>query len=114
MENFEMNSSQMYYTAGLVDYVAHSIANTILIRKITGSIRIYAIDSGEELIFNISPFDNFIQMIDGNAEILINGKSTLIDSGYAFIIPAHSRNSMKANHRFKILSTIIKSGYEDI
>ena len=52
-------------------------------------------------------------MIDGKAEIVIDGVSNLLDTGQSIIIPAHSRNTIKANIRFKMLSTIIKSGYED-
>jgi len=38
----------------------------------------------------------------------------LLETGQSIIIPAHSRNSIKANVRFKMLSTIIKSGYEEV
>jgi hypothetical protein len=36
----------------------------------------------------------------------------LLDTGQSIIIPAHTRNIIKANERFKMISTIIKSGYE--
>jgi quercetin dioxygenase-like cupin family protein len=53
-------------------------------------------------------------VIDGKAEIIIDKKTHLLDTGQSIIIPAHSIYSLKANVRFKILSTIIKSGYEDL
>jgi quercetin dioxygenase-like cupin family protein len=61
-----------------------------------------------------SPFDTFIQVIDGKAEIIIHGKSNMLNTGQSIIIPAHASNSIKANVRFKMLSTIIKSGYEEV
>ena len=71
-------------------------------------------DSGEALTEKTSPFDTFIQVIDGKAEIIIDDKSNLLDTGQSIIIPAHARNTIKANERFKMISTIIKSGYEDV
>ena len=73
-----------------------------------------SVDSGEALTEKISPFDTFIQVIDGSAEIVIDDNSNLLKTGEAIIIPAHSPNTIKANVRFKMISTIIKSGYEDV
>ncbi len=60
----------------------------------------------------ISPFDTFIQVIEGRAEVVIDDKSNLLETGSSIIIPAHTRNTIKANERFKMISTVIKSGYE--
>lgn len=69
-------------------------------------------DDGEGLSEKTSPFDTFAQIIDGNAEIVIDGKSNLLATGQSIIIPAHTSNTIKANERFKMISTVIKSGYE--
>jgi quercetin dioxygenase-like cupin family protein len=73
-----------------------------------------SIDSGEALMEKTSPFDTFIQVIEGHAEVLIDGKSSELATGQSIIIPAHARNTIKANERFKMISTIIKSGYEEV
>ena len=70
------------------------------------------IDTGETLAEKISPFDTFLQIIDGNAEIVIEKKTHMLHTGEAIIIPAHTTNFVKANERFKMISTIIRSGYE--
>jgi quercetin dioxygenase-like cupin family protein len=69
-------------------------------------------DSGEGLTEKTSPFDTFIQIIEGNAEIVIDKIPHLLASGQGIIIPAHIPNFTKPNGRFKMISTIIKSGYE--
>jgi quercetin dioxygenase-like cupin family protein len=56
--------------------------------------------------------DTFVQIIVGRAEIIIDGKSNLLETGEAIIIPAHTPNMIKANEQFKMILTIIKSGYE--
>ena len=71
-----------------------------------------AIDTGENLEDKISPFDTFVQIIDGNAEIVIDDKSNMLKTGEGIIIPAHTSHSVKANERFKMISTMIKSGYD--
>lgn len=67
---------------------------------------------GEGLTEKISPFDTFAQIIDGQAEVVIDGVSKMLDTGQSIIIPAHTSNIIKANERFKMITTIIKSGYE--
>ncbi len=66
-----------------------------------------------KLTGKVSPFDTFIQVIDGKAEILIDDKSNQLNTGDSIIMPAHTKNTIKANVRFIMISTIIKSGYED-
>ena len=73
-----------------------------------------SIDSGKELSEKTSPFDTFILAIEGRAEVRIDTRSFTLDAGQAIIIPAHSRNSMVGIVRTKIMSTIIKSGYEEV
>lgn len=113
MENSEFEKSKAYSIAEMLDYVPNSVAIQTIITKTTGHIRAVAFDTGEVITERLSRFDTFIQVIDGKAEIVINNKSNFIQTGQSIIIPAHSRNTIKANERFKMLSTIIKSGYEE-
>jgi quercetin dioxygenase-like cupin family protein len=98
----------------IIEYVPDSVVIKTIIKKTTGNISAVSFDTGEKLEEKTSPFDTFIQIIDGKAEIIIDGNSNQLDTGQSIIIPAHSRNSIKANNRFKMISTVIKSGYEDV
>ena len=95
-----------------IDYVPNSVVIKTIINKTTGTIRAFSFDTGEGLNDKISPFDNFIQIIEGNAEIVIDGISSFLTEGQSIIIPAHTSSIVKANERFKMISTIIKCGYE--
>ena len=97
-----------------LDYLPNSVVNKSVIRKPTGIVSALSFDTGEMLSRKISPFDNLIQIIEGKAEIIIEGISNLLETGDSIIIPAHSQNSIKANVKFKMLSTMFKSGYEEI
>ncbi len=114
MKNRELEKSTNYRLADTIDYMPGSVVMKVILKKITGIVAISSFDRGEALLSKISPFDNLIQIIDGEAEIVINEESNIIETGQAIIIPAHARNLIRANKRFKMLSTVIKSGYENI
>ena len=114
MDNTEVEKSKMFIVIELIEYIPNSVVIKTIIKKTTGNVSAVSIDSGEALTEKTSPFDTFIQVIDGKAEIVINEQSNLLKTGESIIIPAHSRHTIKANERFKMISTIIKSGYENV
>lgn len=114
MDNTETEKSKVFIIVEILEYIPNSVVIKTIIKKTTGNVSAVSFDSGESLIGRTSPFDTFIQVIDGKAEIIIDDKTNLLETGQAIIIPAHSHNTIKANERFKMLSTIIKSGYEEV
>lgn len=97
----------------IIEYVPDSVVVRTILKKVTGVISAVSFDTDESLIEKTIPFDAFIQIIDGKAEIVIDGLSNFLSTGESIIIPAHSVNVIKANERFKMIKTIIKNGYED-
>ncbi len=113
MENTEVEAAKVFIVVEILEYIPNSVVIKTIIRKTTGNVTAVSFDSGEIMTEKISPFDTFIQVIDGKSEILISGTSHFLETGQSIIIPAHAPNTIKANVRFKMISTIIKSGYED-
>ena len=113
MQHTEIEKSTAHILIEIIEYVPNSVVFKTIIRKTTGNVSVIAIDTGETLSEKISPFDTFIQIIDGNAEVVIDENSSMLKTGEAIIIPAHTSHLVKANERFKMISTIIKSGYEE-
>jgi quercetin dioxygenase-like cupin family protein len=91
----------------------NAIVSKTIIKKTTGNITVSSFDAGEELDEKTSPFDMYIQIIDGAAELTINNKKLKLKLGEGIIIPAHSNHHFNANEQFKMISTVIKSGYEE-
>lgn len=114
MQLLGIEKSQAHNLVDLIDYVPHSVVSRILVQKITGHIIVTAIDSGEALEEKISPFDTYIQIIEGESEIVIDNCSTILVSGQAILVPAHATNLIRANNPSKMVVTVIKSGYEGI
>lgn len=112
MDNPEFNKSQVFIIVEIIEYIPNSVVMKTIIKKSTGNVTAVSFDSGETLTEKTSPYDTFIHVIDGRAEILIEDTSHILSTGDSIIIPAHTRNTIKANERFKMISTIIKSGYD--
>lgn len=112
MLNLDVEKSKKHILIEIIEYVPNSVVTKTIIRKTTGNISVLAIDTGEMLADKISPFDTFIQIIEGDAQIVIDGNLNLLNTGQGIIIPAHTSHSVTANDRFKMISTVIKSGYE--
>lgn len=108
----EMEKSISHIIVEIIEYVPNSVVIKTIIKKSTGNISVMSFDSGEGLTERISPFDTYAQIIEGKAEIVIDKVSNFLDSGQGIIIPAHLPNHINPNGRFKMIQTIIKSGYE--
>ncbi|HSC38410.1 MAG TPA: cupin domain-containing protein [Chitinophagaceae bacterium] len=112
MENKDFEKAIAHIIVEIIEYVPNSVVIKTILKKSTGHISVMSFDSGEGLTEKTSPFDTFAQIIEGNAEIVIDGQSSLLQAGQGIIIPAHQANLIRANGRFKMIMTVIKSGYE--
>jgi quercetin dioxygenase-like cupin family protein len=111
-DNTELEKSKAHIIVEIIEYMTNAVVIKTIIKKSTGNISAMSFDSGEGLTEKSSPFDTFAQIIEGRAEIVIDKIPHLLESGQGIIIPAHSPNFIKPNGRFKMISTIIKGGYE--
>jgi quercetin dioxygenase-like cupin family protein len=114
LENHTFQKSVAFTLGDAVQYIPRSIVIQTIVKKLTGNVSLISVESGEIIGDKILPFDTLIQIIDGNADIIIDGQLSSLSTGQAIIIPAHTSNSMEASVRFKMVSTIIRSGYEEV
>ncbi|MBN8566321.1 MAG: cupin domain-containing protein [Flavobacteriales bacterium] len=112
-ENIELEKGNIHIVVEIIEYMPNAIVSKTIIKKTTGNITVSSFDAGEELDEKTSPFDMYIQIIDGVAELTINNKKLKLKLGEGIIIPAHSNHHFNANEQFKMISTVIKSGYEE-
>lgn len=112
MSIHEIEKSKSFISVEIIEYIANSVVTKTILKKSTGNISVISVDSGEGLTEKTTPFDTFVQIIDGKAEIVISGESNLLLTGQSIVIPAHSAHFISPNGRFKMILTVIKSGYE--
>ena len=96
-------------TIDLVDYQAGSVVSREIIGKKTGSVTLFAFDAGQGLSEHTAPFDALVNVLDGEVEIVIDGKPSLLRQGEMIIMPANHPHSLKAISRFKMVLTMVRS-----
>jgi quercetin dioxygenase-like cupin family protein len=112
MDTIEIEKSKAHITIEIIEYIPNSVVIKTILKKSTGNISVMSFDNGEGLTEKTTPFDTFAQIIDGQAEIVIRGESHFLDTGQSIVIPAHASNFIRPNGRFKMIQTVIKSGYD--
>src|SRR6187431_3343115 len=86
----ELEKSKSHIIVEIIEYVPNAVVSKTIIKKTTGNITVSSFDTGEELAEKTSPFDNYIQIIDGAAELIISDKKYQLRLGEGIIIPAHA------------------------
>jgi quercetin dioxygenase-like cupin family protein len=114
MAKAEPYKSKAYVTVDILEYIPDVVIIKAILKKSAGSINLRAVDNGEGSSEKATPFDTHIQIVEGDAEIIIDGNSQRLKIGQSMTIPAHKANSIQATGRFKMIMTVIKSGYEQV
>ena len=109
MESNEFKKSEVFNYATSVDYAAGAIVSKTVLKKQTGNISLFSFAKGEALSEHTAPFDAMIQVVDGKGEIIIGGKSYLVNAGETIIMPANISHAVKAVEKFKMVLTMIRS-----
>ncbi len=109
----ELDKGKVHIIVEIIEYIPNAVLSRTIIKKATGNVTVMSFDTGEELAEKMSPFDTFIQIIDGAAEVMIDKQLHLLPLGTGVVIPAHALHYFSAKEQFKMISTVIKSGYED-
>jgi quercetin dioxygenase-like cupin family protein len=92
-----------------VEYSDGGIVSKTVLKKETGNISLFSFDKGEALSEHTAPFDAMIQVVDGKGEIIIGGKSNILETGQTIIMPADIPHAVKAVEKFKMVLTMIRS-----
>ncbi len=112
MDDNELEKSKAHITVEIIEYISNSVVIKTILKKASGHISVMSFDAGEGLTVRTIPFDSYAQIIDGKADIVVSGQSHMLLTGQSIIIPAHAPSFIRPNGRFKMIQTLIKSGYE--
>ena len=109
MSEFQMIRAKAESLADAVEYTKGSVVSKQVIIASTGNITLFAFDAGEGLSEHSAPFDAFVQILDGNAEITIGGSLHKLKNGEFILMPANIPHALKAVERFKMMLVMIRS-----
>lgn len=93
----------------LVQYQADSVVSKTLIDKKIGTLTLFSFDAGQGLSEHTAPFDAYIQIVDGEAEVTIEGELHIVKAGQMIIMPANKPHAVKAVKAFKMLLVMIRA-----
>jgi quercetin dioxygenase-like cupin family protein len=91
-----------------LEYVAGSVVSRTLARTNGGTLTLFAFDSGQGLSEHTSPFDAFVQVLDGSVDLTIGGKEVRASAGETVLMPALVPHALRAAGRFKMLLTLVR------
>lgn len=109
MTNEDSLKSQVQNLNGLVNYQDGTVVSRTILKKDTGNVTLFAFDKGEGLSEHTAPFDALVYIAEGEADIIISGKSNIAKTGEMIIMPAGEPHALKAIEKFKMLLVMIKS-----
>jgi quercetin dioxygenase-like cupin family protein len=93
----------------LVNYQDGAVVSREIVKKPAGNVTIFAFEEGQGLSEHTAPFDALVQMVEGDAEIMISGQPHQLQGGEMILMPAGQPHALKALKRFKMILTMIRS-----
>ena len=76
----------------LVEYQEGSVVSNTLVKKEKGTVTLFAFDEGEGLSEHTAPFDAFVQIVDGEADISVGDETFRVAHGQVLLLPAANRH----------------------
>src|SRR5262245_7698495 len=92
----------------LVEYAGGGIVSKVLKKSPAGSLTLFAFDAGEDLSEHTAPFDAFVLVLEGRAELTIGGVRVRAAPGEIVLMPAGVAHAVRAPERFKMLLMMIR------
>ena len=93
----------------MIDYQGGSIVSRTLIDREKGNVTLFAFDRGQKLSEHTAPFDALVDIVEGTAHIVIEGKTHNLETGHQIIMPAGVPHAVEAAQKFKMILVMIRS-----
>ena len=93
----------------LAEYQEDAVVSRTIIDRDAGTVTFFAFDEGQGLSEHTAPYDALVHVADGEAEVVISGKSLRLKDGEMVIMPANKPHALRAVKRFKMILTMIRS-----
>jgi quercetin dioxygenase-like cupin family protein len=91
-----------------VDYAAGSVVSKTLIDKKVGTLTLFTFEAGRRFSEHTAPYDTVVQILDGEADLVIAGKPVKARAGELVIMPSGVPHAVRAVQRVKMLLTMIR------
>ncbi len=103
-----IQDSQVLDLIKLVEYGQGAIVSRTLVENDAGTVTLFAFDADQGLSEHTAPFDALVQVVNGQGEFIIGGKSHQVGEGQLILMPANVPHAVRANRRFKMMLTMLR------
>lgn len=107
-ENNNNNQLSIYKLINEIEYQSSSIVSKQILKKENGNLTLFAFGENEELTKHTSPYEAFVQIIEGEMLIEIGEGKFNLQSGDVILMPADIPHGLKALTNVKMFLTMIK------
>jgi len=104
-----VDPAKNYTLADMTPYQDGAVVSRTLLQHETGTLTVFSFDAGQALSEHTVPFHAFVQVLDGEAQIIIGGDSVTVSAGEIVLMPGGISHEVKAVKRFKMLLTLFRS-----
>lgn len=94
--------------AAQVEYEKGKVSSRTLAKQPGVNMTLMAFDTGEGVSTHAAPGDAMAYILDGTAEITIDGKAGIASAGEAVVMPSGIPHAVKAVTAFKMLLIVVK------
>lgn len=94
--------------ATLVSPSPGAIVSRTLARTSGGSLTLFAFDAGQSLSEHTSPFDAWVQVVDGALELTIGGAQVRASAGELALMPAGVPHGLRASRPTTMLLVMLR------
>ncbi len=94
--------------AALVAYQPGGVVSRTLVKRKGGTATVFSFDQGQALSEHTAPFDAVVQVLDGEAELVIGGKPVAAKAGQTVLMPANVPHAVNATTKLKMLLTMLR------
>jgi len=95
--------------AHLVDYQDDAIVSRVVLKTPTGSVTVFAFGAGQSLSEHQVPHGALVHVLEGEAELTVNGVAHRLRAGEALLMPPGAPHTVRADARFKMMLTLLRS-----
>ena len=103
-----MADRKVHDSAEMVQYGEDAIVSRTLVNTDGGTVTAFAFDAGQGLSEHTAPFDALVQVLEGEAEIVIGGEPFTVRRGQMILMPADVPHAVNAGSRFKMMLTMLR------
>ena len=93
-----------------VAYETGKVVSLTLAQRPGVGMTLFAFDAGEGVSTHAAPGDAMAHILEGTAEITIDGAVHQVTAGEAIVMPAGVPHAVKAATPYKMLLTVVKEG----